>query len=348
MKKAILAGILVLTCTIGPGCRSQPEGDREAGAPLRQPLPPAAPEAVEAPTDSTTAVEMRHVHFRLGSGLVLDIRRLQGTMKPTAGAGYIYFDDKSSFVIQIDRAEVGMSTASLTRLMNDYIFNYEGAPLKDLDLRIEGNRLIQTGKLDKDIDIPFEIRAEVSATPEGLIRIHPTDIKVLEVIGEGVMDALGLQLDEILDLSRAQGVKAEENDLLLDPEQILPAPAIRGRVTAVRLEGDEVVQVFGTDAAPASSAQESSTPEEPVPPQTSAENYMYYRGGLLRFGKLFMVDADLQIIDTDPQDPFDFYLDKYIDQLVAGYSRTSPDLSLTAYMPDFGDPAPVQHSRPSP
>jgi hypothetical protein len=51
---------------------------------------------------------------------------------------------------------------------------------------------------------------------------------------------------------------------------------------------------------------------------------------------------------ADPQDPFDFYLDNYVDQLVAGYSLTRPDLSLMAYMPDFGDPAPVQLSRPSP
>jgi hypothetical protein len=41
-------------------------------------------------------------------------------------------------------------------------------------------------------------------------------------------------------------VTAEENDLLLDTEQILPAPAIRGRMKAVHMEGDEVAQVFST------------------------------------------------------------------------------------------------------
>ena len=33
-------------------------------------------------------------------------------------------------------------------------------------------------------------------------------------------------------------------------------------------------------------------------------NYMYYRGGRLRFGKLTMDDTDLLLVDEDPKDPF--------------------------------------------
>lgn len=40
---------------------------------------------------------------------------------------------------------------------------------------------------------------------------------------------------------------------------------------------------------------------------STAPNYMCYRGSVLRFGKLTMVDADLQIADADPKDPFDFF-----------------------------------------
>ena len=31
-----------------------------------------------------------------------------------------------------------------------------------------------------------------------------------------------------------------------------------------------------------------------------------------------MSDADLQLVDADPADPFDFYPNKYLAQLVAG------------------------------
>jgi hypothetical protein len=64
---------------------------------------------------------------------------------------------------------------------------------------------------------------------------------------------------------------------------------------------------------------------------------MYYRGRILRFGKLTMVDADLQIVDADPSDPFDFYLSHLNQQLVAGESRNQADFGLLTTMPDYAD-----------
>jgi hypothetical protein len=62
---------------------------------------------------------------------------------------------------------------------------------------------------------------------------------------------------------------------------------------------------------------------------------MAYRGNKLQFGKLLMSDTDLVLIDPAPKDPFDFYLDRYKDQLVAGYSKTTPSFGLNVYMVDF-------------
>jgi hypothetical protein len=64
---------------------------------------------------------------------------------------------------------------------------------------------------------------------------------------------------------------------------------------------------------------------------------MFYRGKVLRFGKLTMMDADLQIVDSDPDDPFDFDLAHLNEQLVAGESRNQPDFGLVTVMPDYGD-----------
>ena len=41
------------------------------------------------------------------------------------------------------------------------------------------------------------------------------------------------------------------------------------------------------------------------------------------------------IVDLNPSDPFRFDLDLYNKQLVAGYSRTLPDLGLEVYMRDI-------------
>jgi hypothetical protein len=62
---------------------------------------------------------------------------------------------------------------------------------------------------------------------------------------------------------------------------------------------------------------------------------MFYRGGVLRFGKLTMNDTDMRLVDADPTDPFDFFPDHYKDQLVAGYSKTTATGGLIVYMPDF-------------
>ena len=50
-----------------------------------------------------------------------------------------------------------------------------------------------------------------------------------------------------------------------------------------------------------------------------------------------MHDADLQLIDSDPKDPFDFFPARYSAQLVAGYSKNTPQKGLKTYMPDYGD-----------
>ena len=69
---------------------------------------------------------------------------------------------------------------------------------------------------------------------------------------------------------------------------------------------------------------------------------MAYRGARLRFGKLTMSDTDLTLIDMDPQDPLDFYLDHYWDQLAAGYSKITQAFGLYTYCRDYNKLTPAQ------
>jgi hypothetical protein len=48
-----------------------------------------------------------------------------------------------------------------------------------------------------------------------------------------------------------------------------------------------------------------------------------------------MSDTDLTLIDLDPQDTFDFYLDHYREQLSAGYTKITPSFSLRSYFRDY-------------
>ncbi len=287
------------------------------------------PEQVLESSGDSTFAEMQHVDFHIAPGLALRIQELRGYMVSKTSGQPISFDDKQSFVLEIRRAEVGLNGSDLDHLMNDYVFNYRGAPLRNLRFTPAGDRLRQTGILHKVVDIPFEMLTQVEATPDGQLLLHPVSLKICGVDGKGLMEALGITLSNLLDLKHARGVRVRENDLLLDPDSLLPPPAIRGRVRAVRVTAGQVILTFDSDSGAA------GVTAAPRPPAPDAPNFMFFYGGTLRFGKLFMVQADMQLVDADPSDPFDFNLDQYNEQLVAGRAEPQPDFGVLVIMPDW-------------
>jgi hypothetical protein len=173
--------------------------------------------------------------------------------------------------------------------------------------------------------MPFELEATASATPGGQIRIHPESVKGFGLPVGPLLRVFGTGVGDLLQIEPGRGVSVDGNDLLLDPSRLLPPPVMNGKVTAVRIERDGLVQVFGP-----------GTRQRLSPPAT-AKNYIYWRGGSLSFGKLTMSDTDLELIDEDGSDPFDFSVDRWNDQLVAGYSKVTPGRGLKAHMPDYDD-----------
>ena len=153
---------------------------------------------------------------------------------------------------------------------------------------------------------------------------------ILGINGAALMKALGLQLDDLIDLAKSRGAVVDGNDILLEPTKILPPPMIEARLESIGVVNDELVQTFVTTPL-------DSIFERYIRPDSTHPNYVYFRGGRLRFGKLEMIDTDLHIVDADPLDPFDLYLAKYNRQLVAGVSRNLETYGLRVVMPDFAD-----------
>jgi hypothetical protein len=289
---------------------------------------PANPPRLEAPPNIAatvpTGVTMRNVDFHIGPGVVLRIRRLRGEMHSIA-RGVVDFDDVHSYVTDVAAAEVALTGDDLTNLMNKYVFNYPGAPLSHLRVDVTPEGIRQRGTLHKGVDIPFDMTASVSLTPDGRIQLHPTHMKIFGVNGTALMRALGLKLDKLMDLSKANGISVKGNDLFLDALAVFPPPQIRGTLSSVRIDRDRLVQTIG---APGDSALAPMTVDK------SAVNYMHYRGGTLHFGKLYMTDADMLVVDADQSTPFDFDNANYHAQLIAGHSRTTQTLGLEVWMPD--------------
>ena len=135
------------------------------------------------------------------------------------------------------------------------------------------------------------------------------------------MGLFGVEMSDLIKSGKIPGVETHEDDLILDPALVFPPPHMHGKVTAIRIEGDSIVLTFGDKNKQAKNLQ--------------AGNYMSYRGNSLAFGKLLMTDADMNLIDMDSADPFDFYLDHYKEQLTAGYTKITPTFGLRVYMRDF-------------
>lgn len=291
---------------------------------------PATSGSVSIDTLQRTWIDMKNVDLRIANDAVVGVRRLRGEVIPAKRGGSAVLDSTSSFSIRITSGTVAIRSADLSVILNRFVFGYKGSPLKKLRVHMAGAQMVQSGVMHKGVDLKFEITSSLSLTDSGLIRLHPTKVRVLSVNGESLLRALGLKLNDLLDLSGSKAARVQGNDIILDPAKILPPPAIAGRVTAVRVEGDELVQEFARlpdDSLFTGFARADS----------AAANYLFFRGGRLRFGRLEMRDTELQILDLDPSDPFDLFLAEYNKQLTAGYSRNRPNLSLQAFFPDFTD-----------
>ncbi|MGQ0538550.1 MAG: hypothetical protein ACT4R6_06360 [Gemmatimonadaceae bacterium] len=273
--------------------------------------------------------EMRNVDFRVDERVVLNIQYLRGRLRGTRPNEAPWFDDPTSFSILIDSAVVSITPSSLTALLNTYVFDYPGSDIKNLRVSIENGELVQRGTLDKAINFRFTIRSRLSVTADGRVRMRPTSVKVAGLSVGGLMDFFGIELDEIAKVRRGRGVEIVDDDFLLAPELLLPPPLVRGRVKSVAIRNGRVEQVLV--------ARERRTPPKLQPSTTRAPNYMLYQGGVLRFGKLTMDAADLQIVDADPKDPLDFFIARVNDQIVAGWSRNMNDYGLLTTVPDYGD-----------
>jgi hypothetical protein len=323
----LLALLLLPACCCVRGVRGTTAPS--TGAPPPMHIPPIGtvplPDFSEAHTKAPTQAFFRNVWFYLDETMFLDIHTLRGEMQAKEAGQPLNFDDKRSFVMRVDTATIGMKPASLDKLMNQYIFGYPNPPLRDLHITIAGKQLQQQGIMHKIVDIPFTMWANVSAD-HGLIRLHPTKISICGINGLGLLKAVGMSLQKMLKMPVERGIRAEKNDLLLDPARVLPPPQVDLHLVGVHTAGDELVQVYdaGRHLPPLAL------------PKADEKNVMYFRGGTLRMGKLLMLDADMEVVDLEPADPFSFFIDRYNDQLVAGHTNNREDYGLLVHMKDWG------------
>jgi hypothetical protein len=291
---------------------------------------PAAAQNPAQSSNSTTPapvkLQMRNVDFHFSEKTIAHISALDGKLTPT-GTGMPVFDDKNSFVIEIDSADITITMAALANDMNEFVFAVPGSPIKDLKMKTENGNLVLTGLLVKKGGIPFETTSSVSLTPEGSIRLHTEKVKALHLPVKGLMDMLGLDTADLINTKKIPGVATDKDDLILDPQKILPPPEMRGHVIAVRVIDGAIVMTFGAPDQPAQHLRATNV--------CGGRNFLSFRGGPIRFGKLEMDESDMELSNIGAASSFDFSIDGYKDQLVAGYSKVTQRGGLCVHMPEY-------------
>ena len=281
--------------------------------------------------ESTVQAQMRNVTYHFSDNVVVEIRSLNGELVPLGKNEFPIFDDKNSFSLRISTAEMAIDSSNLANLLNSYVFARPHSPLTALSVVVEKGRVKVKGKLHDKGDIPFETEGILTPTADGKLRLHSEKIKAMHVPVKDLMGLFGIDLGALIKEGKVPGVQAQEDDLILDLEQILPPPHIEGKVVSVRIEGERIIQVFGGSGT------------KPVK-NIRAGNYMAYKNNRIRFNKLVMNDADLILIDMDPNDPLDFYLEHYKEQLSAGYTKSTLDSGLRVFIKDFNKLHPAKAS----
>jgi hypothetical protein len=324
MSRSVVAlSVLLLAISSNCGSSESPPPPPPAEAPASAPPPP--PPAPYGPVQ----IEMKGVQLHVDDGIVLDVRSLRGEMVSTVRGQPPVFDDPRSYTLQLATADIVADTGSLSTLLNRHVFGYEDAPLKDLELSIDEGKLKQEGKMKKGVWVPFSTKATVFATPDGRLGLHTESVKALHLPATKLLDLFGLSLEDLVGIEKRRGVEIKDDDVILSPGRVLPPPEMRGHLARAEIVGNALHLVY---AAPGAAA-----PAKLVPPDPKAKHYVYFSGHVIRFGKLTMTGADLQLIDSDDRDPFDFFPAHYDRQLVAGYSKNTPQKGLKTYMPDYAD-----------
>jgi hypothetical protein len=265
---------------------------------------------------------MHNVILNERPGLELRVRWLRGEMRRTRQNVIPSFDDPTSFVLNIQSGIVATSLSEITAMLNGGLL--KDSPLKNVSLSPDGQQLKLKATLHKGVPLPVEMVSQVTAAPDGRIRLHMVKLRVLKLPVKGILKPFHVNVADLIGAQRASSVEVSGDDIYVDPTQILPAPEIRGKLTDAHIgsKTGDLVSIFGDGRPEANEVQQW-------------RNFIRLEGGTVNLGKLTMAQADIFLIDASADDWFGFDLTRYEEQLVNGRIQMTPQAGLRIFMPDI-------------
>jgi hypothetical protein len=275
----------------------------------------------------TTRFLARNVLYRLDANISMFLSDMNADVVLKDPSLPFVPANKSDFSMQIHHAVVDKDAASLTALMNNYVFNDADSPLRNLTISYKGAHLVMKGEM-KQVGLwnGFEMEGALDPTPDGMIRMTPVMIKAKGVRVDGLLNLFGIEMSKLMKTKEEKGVIMHGNEILMDPARLYPPPTLIGRVTLVGIRNNRLHIEFDDGKA------------KPWPADMyikDAPACLLMWGGDVLINSALNLNAKMQIIDSTPATPMIFALDKYREQLEAGFVVPTTDGGMIAYVPDI-------------
>jgi hypothetical protein len=276
-----------------------------------------------------TDILFRNVRFCWSQAVCVNARQLTATAEPFAGKRKTNFDNLNSFLVRVHNATVLISPKTLQGMFNESVFNYPDSSLRDLTVTINqvagANRVKLGGSLKYILWIPFEMDTVLKVDSQtNTLVIAVEDLKVFGILpAKWLLNFRPFNLEKLLTLPPNQHLIVHQNQMMVKPFGLFPPPRIDGKIASVTVLPQWIeLQFAGTD------------PAFHQIPQPSASNYIYLQGGNTQFGKIGMLGTQVQVIDRDPRNIFQFSLLNYLSYLPQSEVQLTEAGGAVLQMPD--------------
>lgn len=252
-----------------------------------------------------------------GQGKNLGLRIIEKNLGLKAGYIEADFIDKTpetpldieglDFNLYVKSGEVHVSDVDATLTIQEILARKttkvgKKNPIKDLRVVFDPNNQIRVEGKYKALgflNVPFQVKGNVSVRSTGEIQYALGDTKVAGIKVNGMMKTFGMSLDSLLKLKdRSQGFYTEGNHLVVDLEKTitgLDAIGLHARVRGVRTHLGNLSLLVGDTPEDAQRAWTETHKQEPA--------YIKATAGHAYIDGFFAKNATVNIYDQTPDSP---------------------------------------------
>jgi hypothetical protein len=311
-----LAGMALLSSLAGCGKGFTPNTPRAGSSTV---------DVVRRGPGGTTRFLAHNVLYRLDPSIALFLTDMNADVVLKDPTGPFVPANKTDYSLTIHHAIIDKDAASLAALMNNIVFADKDSPLRDVHISFKGDHIVMGGQMNKGIWVGFEMEGTLDPTPEGLIRMTPVSVKSLGVRVDGLLALMGIEMQKLMKTKEEKGVIIRGNQILMDPARLYPPPTLNGKVTAVGVRAGKLHIEF----------DDGHAQPWPVLPVPNPRATMCMWGGDVLINAALNLNTKFEILDSTPDTPMVFALDRYREQLEAGFVVPTRDGAMIAYVPDI-------------